>query len=199
MEIFISVLVRLGAAVILCLLPGSFVVIAVVYAWKGLRRLLGFQKPNYDTLRDVQGNVVYSIAEWHRATRQLHPVRYAIFERFPTWLVATGRRFKRGFSTPPARDLLLADAFETFVDWYENQPRTKAMQPVDGDDLMAERFNNRMSEIKSLYLWWTVKRPQQAAYADGLDDDIREFSLIDLELDDQHNLARLVNVWRDLV
>jgi hypothetical protein len=146
-------------------------------------------------------------ASWHRLARAEYPVRYAVFQRLPGFLSAQGRRVRglwrraRALHTPPTfREVILFDAFRHFCLWVEdNKARVSKDLPVEaGEEGPATRYNTRLAEVRELYQWWTVARPAYAAKVVEMDPDIREFSLIDLELEDEHNFSRLANLWRDL-
>ena len=183
-------------AIVIALIPGSLLFI-VVGLWRILRFAVGFKRPTLP-LRTPLGAVVYTEADWRKDSKTEYPIRYAVFEELPIQLKRLGRRIIRPFRLPTTREVILAGAFNRFSDWVDSK-RIVMYALSDDEEGPRARANARTAEIHALYQWWNVTRPAQIVRIEEMHVDIREFGLVDLELDDEHNFARLANIWRSII
>jgi len=188
---------------VFALIPGSLLFVAVL-AWKVANRLFGFEYPHVAGVGQVLDDTA-----WHRMARAGHPVRYGLFVRLPAWLSSIWRRTKRSWRwfrealrPPTVQESMLADAFWALDSWCETNVQQLSLGKhglVNDEDGPVGRFAARMAEIRALRAWWLITRPGQLAALNELDDEEeRQVGLLSLSYDDEHNFARLANVWRDL-
>ncbi len=183
-------------AIVIALIPGSLLFI-VVGLWRILRFAVGFKRPALP-LRTPLGAVVYTEADWRKDARAEYPIRYAVFEELPIQLKRLGRSIIRPLRSRTVRQAILFAAFNRFSDWVDSK-RIVMYDVEEDEEGPRARANARTAEIHALYQWWNVRRPAQVAKIEEMHVDIREFGLVDLELDDEHNFARLANIWRSLI
>lgn len=186
------------AALAFALIPGSLLFV-VVALWRAARRLAGFKEPTLP-LRLPGGAVVYTRADWRALTKIQFPYRYAMFETFPRWLSRIWRRVRKTWTPWSTRDIILHKAFTAFCSWAEANSDfvNGAVSDLD-DEGPTQRLLARKAEIQSLYRWWKVVRPARIERIEERPVDVREYDAVEFEMDDQHSLARLANIWRDLV
>lgn len=187
------------AAVTVALIPGALIFPAVL-VWRIARAATGFARPPLP-LRSTSGEVLCSVEDWHRHVKAETPVQYALFEALPRTLRRLGRFLSRPFRLRSAREDILFKAFGVFRSWVDANGDLIQIVPEDEYgpfDGLADRAATRKYEIRQLYRWWTVDRPDAEKALEEFDAGDREHLVLASEEDDQIHLARLATIWRDL-
>lgn len=166
------------------LTPGGFVLLAL---WKLLKRLQ--LRPEIPLpLHGPSGEIIFTKADWERHVAQMQPVRWAV-----TRLMDYPRR-RRQAKLPRMKhkDMILSWPFRAMASWVEaNHPQV--FNPPQTHDPLYDAYWYAMEEVRILYAWW-LGRQERIDLLDKEDPSVREYHQEVMREEDQHMLARLVNV-----